>query len=494
MDSHCLPVSNFFTFLHGQPASLSVQLTQMSETSSSPPILRKKLHATGQDSCKSPPIVALRKRRVIQETPSPQQGQMTAKTPSPQKFPGPAQKRTGSKSSRNILPSPQQRQMPAKTPSPQQLPGPARRRNGSKSSRSILPKVPPTLQEVHSSANGTPRPQQVAIQSGVSRRSAFLACKFFEHQSKEDRDGESVSGSSNSDDDDESDDSCITHGSYSDGSYEAYAKGWSSQASAAGHGTPLHMKRNKERESVVDSILEGIQRRKKDRRNAADAAALAALTVPTRDLENMTFATCSIPSLSCASKTAPGDVTLPVPIPGKPTPCSLSLPKLVDFSGIGVELLTMPTRSSYVPFDKIASAPIVLGEVGCGVRGLRSQGFSSRCSLKRAGSEYKTTLQDPIQEPAVPLPVQARAGTEARSALQDPVQVPAVTIPATFSACLQSRYALQETIQAPLYTLPEPLRVEAEARSAVQNTIQTPAVSQRASTFQESLSLFVWAF
>ena len=462
----------------------------MSETSSSPPVPRKKLHATEQDSCKSPPIVALRKKRVIQETPSPLQGQRTAKTPSSQKIPGPAQRRTGSKSGRHIMLSPQQRQMPAKTPSPQQLQGPARRRKGSKSSRSILPHVSAALHEVHSSANGTTSPQQATIQSGVSRRSAFLSCKFFEHQSKEDRDGESVSGSSNSDEDDESDDSCITHGSYSDGSYEAYARGWSSQASAAGHGTPLHMKRNKERTNVVDSILEGIQKRKQDRRNAAGAATLAAagaLAGPTRDLENLTFATCSFPSLSCASKTAPGDeVTIPVLIPGKPTPCSLSLPKKVDFSGIGVAMPAVPTRFSFVSIDQIASASFVLGAAGCGVR---SQGFSSRCSLKRAGFEHKSAFQDPIQEPAVPLPVEAVAGTEAMFAVHDPIQAPAVTISANFSAGLQARYAVQEVNQAASFTLPVP-----EAGPAVQNTNQAHAVSQRASIFHESHSLFVWAF
>ena len=199
----------------------------------------------------------------------------------------------------------------------------------------------------------------------------------------------------------------------------------------------------------------------------------------------MTFATCSLPTLS--SKSAPGDnVTIPVPIPGKPTPCSLSLPKIVDFSGIGVGMHTMPTRFSYVPIDKIASAPIVLGEAGFGVR---SQGFSSRCSLKRAGFEYKSALQVPIQEPAVPLPIQATAGTEARIAVQEPIQAPAVTISAKLSAGLQARSAVQETIQAPSFTSSVP-----GTGSVVPNMNQAHAVSKCASTFQESLSLFMWAF
>jgi hypothetical protein len=83
-------------------------------------------------------------------------------------------------------------------------------------------------------------------------RRANRKCKYIEHQAHDSGDSESNS----SDLDDASNDSCVTSNSdASDGNYEIYALGMSSQAEAAGFTLPLHQTRFADRESLADMIL-----------------------------------------------------------------------------------------------------------------------------------------------------------------------------------------------------------------------------------------------
>jgi hypothetical protein len=83
-------------------------------------------------------------------------------------------------------------------------------------------------------------------------RRANRKCKYIEHQAHDSGDSESNS----SDLDDASNDSCVTSNSdASDGNYEIYALGMSSQAEAAGFTVPLHQTRFADRESLAAMVL-----------------------------------------------------------------------------------------------------------------------------------------------------------------------------------------------------------------------------------------------
>ena len=112
-----------------------------------------------------------------------------------------------------------------------------------------------------------------------TRRNAFFRSRLFEHQAREVRDNgeDRSSASENSSHDDDEDDSCVTHRTHPDASFEAYAAGFSSQVwclgfkfmgfggnftrvQAEGFSIPLHRQRAAENGStpVADRILNRI--------------------------------------------------------------------------------------------------------------------------------------------------------------------------------------------------------------------------------------------
>lgn len=116
-------------------------------------------------------------------------------------------------------------------------------------------------------------------QHGQSRRSLFLEDEAIEELS-DGRSKSSVTDDSEEEEEDDADDSCVTHGSYSDGDQEIYQAGQSSQAEAYGFGVPLHHTRHQNRIPLVDALESKILETKNNRRLARAAAAAVALAAP----------------------------------------------------------------------------------------------------------------------------------------------------------------------------------------------------------------------
>ena len=133
-----------------------------------------------------------------------------------------------------------------------------------------------------------PEPHRVA--PSASSRSSFLGNPLLDLESKEVRsDGETNSSVSEySSDDDDVDDSCVTHGSYSDGSPGTYRQGQLSQAE--NFSTPMHLARHRGRVPLHEELEARIKAEKAQRRTARLAAEAAAaqgalLAIPLPNVE-----------------------------------------------------------------------------------------------------------------------------------------------------------------------------------------------------------------
>lgn len=133
-----------------------------------------------------------------------------------------------------------------------------------------------------------PEPHRVA--PSASSRSSFLGNPLLDLESKEVRsDGETNSSVSEySSDDDDVDDSCVTHGSYSDGSPGTYRQGQLSQAE--NFTTPMHLARHRGRVLLYEELEARIKAEKAQRRSARLAAEAAAaqgalLAIPLPNVE-----------------------------------------------------------------------------------------------------------------------------------------------------------------------------------------------------------------
>ena len=123
----------------------------------------------------------------------------------------------------------------------------------------------------------------------VSSRMSFLGNALLDHEAKEvGSDGETNSSVSEySSDDDDADDSCVTNGSYSDGSPEIYRQGQLSQAE--NFSIPLHQARHRDRVPLHEELEARIKAAKAQRRTARLAEATAAqgalLAIPLPNVE-----------------------------------------------------------------------------------------------------------------------------------------------------------------------------------------------------------------
>ena len=129
-----------------------------------------------------------------------------------------------------------------------------------------------------------PEPHRAA-----SSRMSFLGNALLDHEAKEvGSDGETNSSVSEySSDDDDADDSCVTNGSYSDGSPDIYRQGQLSQAE--NFSIPLHQARHRDRVPLHEELEARIKAAKAQRRTARLAEATAAqgalLAIPLPNVE-----------------------------------------------------------------------------------------------------------------------------------------------------------------------------------------------------------------
>jgi hypothetical protein len=127
-----------------------------------------------------------------------------------------------------------------------------------------------------------------------SSRDTFLSHTLIDHEAKE-VGSDGVTNSSVSDyssDDEDADDSCVTHGSHPDGSFEVYQQGQSSQADNFGFSTPLQFARHSGRvplhQEMEDRLIADKAARKSARLAAEAVAATASLlAIPIPDLRNV---------------------------------------------------------------------------------------------------------------------------------------------------------------------------------------------------------------
>jgi hypothetical protein len=134
----------------------------------------------------------------------------------------------------------------------------------------------------------------------TSSRMSFLGNALLDHEAKEvGSDGETNSSVSEySSDDDDADDSCVTNGSYSDGSPDIYRQGQLTQAE--NFSTPLHQARHRDRVPLHEELEARIKAAKAQRRTARLAEATAAqgalLAIPLPNVEARPARIDSVPS------------------------------------------------------------------------------------------------------------------------------------------------------------------------------------------------------
>jgi hypothetical protein len=127
-----------------------------------------------------------------------------------------------------------------------------------------------------------------------SSRDTFLSHKLLDHEAKE-VGSDGVTNSSVSDyssDDEDADDSCVTHGSHPDGSFEVYQQGQSSQADNFGFSTPLQVARHSGRVPLHQELEDRLIAEKAARKSArlaaeAVAATASLLAIPIPDMRNV---------------------------------------------------------------------------------------------------------------------------------------------------------------------------------------------------------------
>ena len=175
-------------------------------------------------------------------------------------------------------------------------------------SRLTTPESSPNLIVKRPAIKRTP-PEPRPVAPSASFRNSFLGNTLLDHEAKEvgSDGGTNSSVSEYSSDDDDVDDSCVTHGSYSDGSVEAYRQGQLSQAE--NFSTPLHRARHRGRVPLHEELEARIMAEKAQRRAArlaaeATAAQGAHLAIPLPYVE------------ATPAHTAPLDI--PVPIVAQP--------------------------------------------------------------------------------------------------------------------------------------------------------------------------------
>jgi hypothetical protein len=166
-----------------------------------------------------------------------------------------------------------------------------------------------------------------------STRETFLGNKLIDHEAKEvgSDGGTNSSVSDFSSDDEDADDSCVTHGSHPDGSFEVYRQGQSSQAE--NFSTPLHNARHSGRVPLHLELEDRLMAEKAARKSARLAAEAVAATAS----------------------------LLNIPIPDPPT-VAIHAPAVdqpVDLAGIAAAF-DLPQRKITIPlmFQRSHQAPL----------------------------------------------------------------------------------------------------------------------------------------
>ena len=189
-------------------------------------------------------------------------------------------------------------------------------------------------------------------------RRANRKCKYIEHQAHDSGDSESNS----SDCDDASNDSCVTSNSdASDGNYEIYALGMSSQAEAAGFTVPLHQTRFADRVSLADMVLRNRDARIRSGR-ILESAPLTLFEQYVSRIRDGVGVLCCAPH-DATEQDLPLVFDLPVQVL-PPAPVAITVPKLTPFPMFVLPSgrVRIPGRLQ-LPRDPKAAAKSLVGDI-----------------------------------------------------------------------------------------------------------------------------------